>query len=237
VIEAGRKSVYLDLESPLDTEKLADPAYYLALHEDDLVVIDEVQRMPELFSTLRGLIDQGRRRGKKSGRFLLLGSASVDLLRQSESLAGRIAYIELSPLDVLEVPLQDHSDLWVRGGFPESFLADNAAESLNWRNAFIRTYLERDIPQFGPRIPATTLGRFWTMLAHVQGGLFNAAQLARGLAVDGTTVARYLDLLVDLMLVRRLQPFQANSFTRVGLRGDANLTGLAPEPCAPLRAA
>jgi predicted AAA+ superfamily ATPase len=210
VIEEGRKSVYLDLESPLDREKLADTVYYLTLHEDDLVVIDEVQRMPELFATLRGLIDQGRRRGKKSGRFLLLGSASAELLRQSESLAGRISYIELGPLDVLEVPVKNHALLWVRGGFPESFLATNAAESLRWRNAFIRTYLERDIPQFGPRIPATTLGRFWTMLAHVQGGIFNAAQLARGLAVEGKTVARYLDLLVDLMLVRRLPPFQAN---------------------------
>jgi predicted AAA+ superfamily ATPase len=210
VVAGGRRSVYLDLESPIDREKLADTVSYLSLHEDDLVIIDEVQRMPELFATLRGLIDRGRRRGKKSGRFLLLGSASVDLLRQSESLAGRIAYIELEPLDVLEVPVRDHALLWVRGGFPDSFLASDAAESLRWRNAFIRTYLERDIPQFGPRIPATTLGRFWTMLAHVQGGLFNAAQLARGLAVDGTTVARYLDLLVDLMLVRRLQPLHAN---------------------------
>jgi uncharacterized protein len=210
IVAAGRKSVYLDLESPIDREKLADTVSYLALHEDELVVIDEVQRKPELFATLRGLIDQGRRRGKKSGRFLLLGSASAELLRQSESLAGRISYIELGPLNVLEVPVEDHAILWVRGGFPESFLASDAAESLRWRNDFIRTYLERDIPQFGPRIPATTLGRFWTMLAHVQGGLFNASQLARGLAVDGTTVARYLDLLVDLMLVRRLQPVHAN---------------------------
>jgi uncharacterized protein len=210
VVAGGRKSVYLDLESPVDREKLADTVSYLSLHEDELVIIDEVQRMPELFATLRGLIDQGRRRGKKSGRFLLLGSASVDLLRQSESLAGRIAYIELEPLDVLEVPVKDHALLWVRGGFPESFLAADAAESLRWRDDFIRTYLERDIPQFGPRIPAATLGRFWTMLAHVQGGLFNASQLARGLAVDGTTVTRYLDLMVDLMLVRRLQPVHVN---------------------------
>jgi hypothetical protein len=206
----GRKSVYLDLESPLDREKLADPAFYLSSHEDELVILDEVQRMPELFATLRGLIDQGRRRGKKSGRFLLLGSASVDLLRQSESLAGRIAYLELTPFDVLEVPADRRRELWVRGGFPESFLAEDDSQSSIWRQDFIRTYLERDIPQLGPRIPATTLHRFWTMLAHVQGGLFNAAQLARGLAVDGKTVARYLDLMVDLMLVRRLQPFQTN---------------------------
>ena len=210
VIAEGRKSVYLDLESPLDREKLADPTFYLSEHEDDLVILDEVQRMPELFTTLRGLIDQGRRRGRKAGRFLLLGSASPDLLRQSETLAGRIAYVELAPLDVLETPVAQQNRLWVRGGFPESFLADSDARSLVWRQSFIRTYLERDIPQIGPRIPATTLHRFWTMLAHVQGGLLNAAQLARGLAVDGKTIARYLDLMVDLMLVRRLQPFQTN---------------------------
>jgi predicted AAA+ superfamily ATPase len=209
-VATGRKSVYLDLESPLDREKLGDPAFYLSGHEDDLVILDEVQRMPELFATLRGLIDQGRRRGKKSGRFLLLGSASVDLLRQSETLAGRIAYVELAPFSALEAPAARRNRLWVRGGFPESFLADSDARSLTWRQAFIRTYLERDIPLLGPRIPATTLLRFWTMLAHVQGGLFNAAHLAQGLAVDGKTVARYLDLMVDLMLVRRLQPFQAN---------------------------
>ncbi len=206
----GRRSVYLDLESPLDREKLSDATFYLSGHEDELVILDEVQRAPELFATLRGLIDQGRRRGKKAGRFLLLGSASADLLQQSETLAGRIAYIELPPLDVLEVGADMRRELWVRGGLPESFLADDESRSLIWRQALIRTYLERDIPQLGPRIPASTLHRFWTMLAHVQGGLFNAAQLARGLAVDGKTVARYLDLMVDLMLARRLQPFQAN---------------------------
>ena len=210
IIAAGRPSIYLDLESPVDREKLSDPVFFLSTQQDKLVILDEVQRMPELFSTLRGLIDKSRRRGKTSGSFLLLGSASVDLLRQSETLAGRIAYIELSPLDVLETPADQHSKLWVRGGFPESFLADSPSNSLLWRQYFIRTYLERDIPQLGPRIPATTLHRFWTMLAHVQGGLFNAAQLARGLAVDGKTIARYLDLMTDLMLVRRLQPFQNN---------------------------
>lgn len=146
---------------------------------------------------------------------MLLGSASVDLLRQSETLAGRIAYIEMSPLDVLEIPAGKRDRLWVRGGFPESYLADDDMHSLIWRQAFIRTYPERDIPQLGPRIPVTTLHRFWTMLAHVQGGLFNAAQLARGLAADGKTVARYLDLMVELMLVRRLQPFQSNAGKRL----------------------
>jgi hypothetical protein len=210
VIAATRESVYLDLGSLGDRDKLIDPVLYLSGHENKLVILDEVQRMPELFAALRGLIDAGRRRGRTSGRFLLLGSASVELLRQSETLAGRIAYIEMSPLDVLETPDGRQTDLWVRGGFPESFLASDSSRSLIWRQSFIRTYLERDIPQLGPRIPATTLQRFWTMLAHVQGGLFNAAQLARGLAVDGKTVVRYLDLLADLMLVRRLQPFQSN---------------------------
>ena len=211
-----RPSIYLDLESPRDREKLAaDPVAYLTSHQDRLVILDEVQRMPDLFATLRGLIDRGRRQGRKSGRFLLLGSASSELLRQSETLAGRIAYIEMTPFDVLEIPSAGHDRLWVRGGMPESFLAADDAESLAWREDFIRTYLERDIPQFGPRIPATTLNRFWTMLAHNQGCLFNATHLARGLAVDGKTVARYLDLLVDLMLVRRLMPFQSNAGKRL----------------------
>jgi hypothetical protein len=210
-IAAERPSVYLDLESPADREKLADAALYLSGHEDKLVIIDEVQRAPELFQTLRGLIDQGRRRNLRAGRFLLLGSASIDLLRQSgESLAGRIAYVELGPLSVLEAEGDAREALWIRGGFPDSFLAENDEASAIWRENFIRTYLERDIPQLGPRVPAETLRRFWTMLAHVQGGLLNAAQLARGLDVDGKTVARYLDLLVDLLLVRRLPPFHAN---------------------------
>lgn len=204
-------SVYLDLESPADREKLSDPEHYLARHEDKLAILDEVQRAPELFQTLRGLIDRGRKKGKPAGRFLLLGSASIDLLKQSgESLAGRIAYLELNPLDVTEVGSDALETLWMRGGFPDSFLAVSDAASIIWRDNFIRTYLERDIPQLGPRIPAETLRRFWTMLSHNQGGVLNAAQLARGLAVDGKTVARYLDLLVDLLLVRRLPPYSAN---------------------------
>jgi predicted AAA+ superfamily ATPase len=210
-IAAGRPSVYLDLEDPADREKLSDAALYLSGHEDKLVILDEVQRTPELFQTLRGLIDKGRRRNIRAGRFLLLGSASIDLLRQSgESLAGRIAYVELGPLSVLEADGDARETLWIRGGFPDSFLAETDKASAIWRENFIRTYLERDIPQLGPRVPAETLRRFWTMLAHVQGGTLNAAQLARGLGVDGKTVARYLDLLVDLLLVRRLPPLHAN---------------------------
>lgn len=204
-------SVYLDLESAADRAKLSDPELYLADHEDRLVILDEVHRVPDVFQSLRGLIDRGRRKGRRAGRFLLLGSASIDLLRQSgETLAGRIAYLELTPLDVLEVDAKDRDRLWVRGGFPDSFLAPNEGRSLSWRENFIRTYLERDVPQLGPRIPAETLRRFWVMLAHTQGGLLNAAALARGLGVDGKTIAKYLDLMVDLLLVRRLTPWHRN---------------------------
>lgn len=212
----ARPSLYLDLESPSDRAKLSDPERYLAEHEDELVILDEVHRTPELFQSLRGLVDRGRRRGKRAGLFLLLGSASMDLLKQSgESLAGRIAYLELSPFAALEVEVARMDRLWLRGGFPPSFLAGSDAASLKWRQDFIRTYLERDIPQFGPRIPAETLRRFWTMLAHGQASLLNAATLARGLGVDGKTVARYLDLLVDLLLVRRLPAWHRNAGKRL----------------------
>lgn len=206
-----REAVYLDLESAADRAKLADPELYLASHEGKLVILDEVHRLPDLFQSLRGLIDQGRRRGRRTGRFLLLGSASMDLLRQSgETLAGRIAYLELAPIDALEADSKRLDALWLRGGFPDCLLATNDAQSLRWRENFIRTYLERDIPQLGPRIPAETLRRFWTMLAHNQGSLLNAAQLARGLGVANNTVASYLDLLVDLLLVRRLPAWHRN---------------------------
>jgi predicted AAA+ superfamily ATPase len=206
-----KRAIYLDLESEADRAKLSEPELYLAEHEDKLVILDEIQRTPQLFPTLRVLIDAGRRRGRKNGRFLVLGSASIDLLKQSsESLAGRIRYLELAPLDAGEVARKRLDTLWLRGGFPESFLAASDAASLRWRTDFIRTYLERDIPQLGPRIPAETLRRLWTMLAHQQGGLLNAATLARALAVDGKTVASYLDLLVDLLLVRRLAPWHGN---------------------------
>jgi predicted AAA+ superfamily ATPase len=217
-LEVGetRPSLYLDLEAASDRAKLSDPERYLAGHEDALVILDEVHRMPELFQSLRGLIDRGRRRGKTAGRFLLLGSAAIDLLKQSgESLAGRISYLELAPFDVTEVPGDARDRLWLRGGFPSSLLASGDARSLSWRRDFIRTYLERDIPQFGPRIPAETLRRFWTMLAHNQTTMLNAASMARGLGVDGKTVANYLDLLVDLLLVRRLPAWHRNAGKRL----------------------
>lgn len=205
----SRSSIYLDLESPADLNKLADPELYLSEHADKLVILDEIHRLPDIFPVLRGLIDRARRRGDKTGRFLILGSAAPDLLRQSsETLAGRIAYFELPPFTIREV---DELDLlWLRGGFPESFLARSMRASGRWRQNFLRTYLERDIPQLGPRIPSETLRRFWMMLAHHQSGLHNAANLARGLAVDGKTIANYLDLLTDLLLVRRLVPWHGN---------------------------
>ena len=212
-LEVGKRfdTLYLDLESEQDRARLAQPELYLADHQDKLVILDEVHRAPGLFPVLRGLIDRARRAGRASGLYLLLGSATLDLLQQSgESLAGRISYLELAPFNVLETPRLPADALWVRGGFPDSLLARDAARSLRWRQDFIRSYLERDIPQFGRRIAAETLRRLWTMLAHHQGGLLNTAQFARNLGVDAKTAAGYLDLLVDLLIVRRLPPWHAN---------------------------
>jgi predicted AAA+ superfamily ATPase len=213
-ISEARPSVYLDLENRLDLEKVRDIVVFHADNSNKLIILDEVQRLPEVFAPLRGIIDQERRKGNKTGQFLFLGSASIDLLQQSsESLAGRIAYLELYPINALEYAadsIEKINPLWLRGGFPESLLAASDADSLGWRRDFIRTYLERDIPQLGPRIPAETLDRFWTMLAHNQGSVLNAAHLARNLDVSGTTIGRYLDLMTDLLLVRRLKPWTFN---------------------------
>ena len=210
-IAEARDAVYLDMERSADRQILEEPDLYLDDQMGKLVVIDEVQLMPGLFGALRGQIDRRRRAGYRTGQFLLLGSASNTLLQQSaESLAGRVSYHELTPFTLDELGQGALPALWLRGGFPESFLAASDRASLSWREDFIRTYLERDIPSFGLRIPAETLRRFWTMLAHDQGGLLNAAKLAAGLGVSGQSVARYLDLLVDLMLVRRLPPWHAN---------------------------
>ena len=208
-IARERDAVYLDLERPRDLAKIADIEQFCAFNADKLVVLDEVQRMPGLFAPLRGVIDERRRSGRKSGQFLLLGSASIELLKQSgETLAGRAAYTELHPFDLTETG--DAHGLWCRGGLPESYLAGSDADSLDWRIDFTRTYLERDVPQLGPRIPAETLRRFWTMLAHNQGQIFNASAFARGLDMNGVTVGRYLNVMVDLLLVRRLQPWTGN---------------------------
>ena len=221
--ELGEQALYLDLELPSDRAKLAEPELYLKQHESHLVILDEIHRLPGIFETLRSLIDQRRRKGSRSRHFLLLGSASIELLKQSaESLAGRISYQELAPFSVVEVGKtlgrteNNPADrLWVRGGFPDSFLAASDESSFAWRTAFIQTYLERDVPALGPRIPAETLRRYWQMLAHNQGQMLNAAQLASGLGVSGHTVARYLDIMVDLLLVRRLQPWAANAKKRL----------------------
>ena len=214
--ERRGSAVYLDLELPSAQRQLDDPEAFLLAQGKRLVILDEVQRMPNLFAVLRGVIDIRRREGEASGQFLLLGSASGTLLRQaSESLAGRIAQLELPPFQAREVlppnaAASALNPLWLRGGFPLSWLATADAASLGWREAFIATYLEREIPALGPRIPATTLRRLWTMLAHAQGALLNQSQLAASLAISGQTVARYIDLLCDLMLVRRLPAWHGN---------------------------
>ena len=217
-IVAARNALYLDLESPRDLAKLSDIEQFCLNNTDKLLVLDEIQRIPELFAPLRSIIDQRRRSGQKQGQFLLLGSASIELLKQSsESLAGRIAFAELFPFDALEIEptAMTVQTLWLRGGFPESCLAESDTLSQKWRWDFIRTYLEKDIPLLGPRIPAETLRRLWTMLAHNQGATLNASSLAAGLGVSGQTVGRYIDLLVDLLLVRRLQPWRSNAGKRL----------------------
>jgi predicted AAA+ superfamily ATPase len=209
-------ALYLDLELPSAQRQLDDPEAFLMAHAQQLVILDEVQRMPELFGVLRGVIDQRRRMGQAFGQFLLLGSATGVLMQQSsESLAGRVAYVALPPLQASEIftgvhSVADLNALWVRGGFPLSWLAETDAASMTWREVFIATYLEKDIPALGPRIPATTLRRLWTMLAHHQGELLDQSKLAAALAISGQTVGRYIDLLCDLMLVRRLPAWHGN---------------------------
>jgi predicted AAA+ superfamily ATPase len=210
VAAAHPGAIVLDMERESDRAAIAQPGLFFPRYRDRLVVLDEVQHAPALFQALRPEIDAHRR----PGRFLLLGSASGELLRQSgESLAGRVAYLELTPLLACEVApdLQALQTLWLRGGFPLSYLAADDAAAFHWRQDFLRTFLQRDLPGMGLRVPAETLRRFWTMLAHLQGQLFNASQL--GVALGGashTTTARYLDTLVDTMMVRRLEPQLAN---------------------------
>lgn len=207
------RAIYLDLERPVDQRRLQDADAFLRGQTGKLVVIDEIHRAPALFETLRGIIDDRRAAGDRTGHFLLLGSAAIDLMRQaSETLAGRVDYVDLSPIDALELPAQvgDVNRLWVRGGFPESLLAPDDVASMNWRRSFIRSYLERDVPMFAPRLPAETIGRLWTMLAHAQATPLNQSKLASSLAVSTPAVTRYIDLLVDLLLVRRLRPWSGN---------------------------
>ena len=206
-------SIYLDLEAPEDLLKLSDPTSFLSGHADKLVILDEIQRSPELFLVLRGLIDKSREQERRAGQFLLFGSGSMDLMRQSsESLAGWISYIEMSGLNLAEIDRnqQHRQTLWLRGGFPDSYLAADDDVAMDWLENLIRTYLERDIPQMGFRVPAARLRRLWTMLAHLQGETINYSKLASNLEVDAKTVSHYIDILTDLLLVRRLEPWHTN---------------------------
>lgn len=203
----GKDAIYLDLERPSDLVKLSDAELYLEGHVSSLVILDEIQRVPGLFPVMRSLVDARRR----PGRFLVLGSASPDLVQgASESLAGRIAYLELGPLHASEVAVRKGEQLWLRGGFPDSFLKASDQSSFGWREAFVQTFLERDIPALGLRLPVAQLRRFWQMLAHGHGQLWNASTLAAGLGLSAPTVRRYLDLLQDTFMVRQLQPYSAN---------------------------
>lgn len=217
----GKESAYLDLELDTDLNKLSDPESYLRRFEDKLLIIDEVQRKPDLFRMLRGLVDIRKRAGESSGQFLLLGSASRDLLQQSsESLAGRIRYLELTPFSALEIFKNDKlgfnpEKLWFRGGFPDSYLATSDDESWEWRNDFISTYVERDIPQMGPQIPATRMKKFWTMLAHYHGQQVVLSEIGKSLEVSHPTIKTYLDILTDFYMVRQIQPWAGNTKKRM----------------------
>ena len=206
-----RPSIYLDLEKPEDLALLANAGRYLRDNGDKLIVLDEIQRAPDLFMVLRGVIDDNRAAGRKAGQFLILGSASMDLLRQSsESLAGRIGYVDMGGLNVLETGPEHTRRLWLRGGFPDSYLTDTDGFAFRYNEDLVRTYLERDIPQFGFDIPADRLRRLWTMLAHLQGQNVNFNQLATSLELDRRKVVHYTDILVGLKLVRSLLPWHAN---------------------------
>jgi len=202
-------SVYIDLELPSDYNKLNEPEFYLSEQKNKLIIIDEIQQKPELFSIIRALVDQNR----KSGRFLILGSSSPDLIKQSsESLAGRIVFHNLSTFLITELERDKKTidKLWIRGGFPDSFLAKDEEVSLAWRESFIKTYLERDIPNFGIKIPSIQLRRFWMMLAHSHGSLWNASKIASALGVSAPTAKYYLDILEETFIVRNLPPFYSN---------------------------
>lgn len=211
-------AVYLDLERPADLRRVDDADSYLRSLAPRLVVLDEVHRSPGLFEVLRGVIDDNRRASFRTGQFLLLGSASLDLIQlSSESLAGRISHLELAGINVDEAREANISEdtVWLRGGFPDSLTAGTDRESAQWRTDLIRSYLERDVPMFAPRLPGEALRRLWTMLAHTSGGLLNASRLATNIGVSSPTVDRYIDLLADLGLVRRLQPWHLNVGKRV----------------------
>ena len=207
VIEKIPKAVHLDLERPADLNKLTDPEAFFSQFSDQMICLDEIQRTPDIFPILRGVIDRNRR----NGQFLILGSASRDLIRQSsESLAGRLSYIEITPFSQREASFTDQATHWLQGGYPTSLLTDNNEISVQWREDYIRTFLERDIPQLGFRIPANTLGRFWRMLAHSHGQVLNASKLAGSMGVSSHTIRKYIDLLEQTFVVRALPPHTEN---------------------------
>lgn len=211
IISEIRGAVYLDLERASDVSKLRDPEAFFSLNSDKLICLDEIQRVPELFPVLRSIMDENR----KNGQFIILGSASPDLIKQSsETLAGRISYFELTPFLLKEVS-EDHDlrplrKLWLRGGFPRSFLASNEKESFEWRIDFIRTFLERDIPQLGFRTPAKTLARFWSICAHLHGQLLNSSKLGESMGVSHHSVRSYVDMLEQSFVLRVLRPYESN---------------------------
>jgi hypothetical protein len=203
-----KECIYLDLESPLDMNKLSDPELYLTNHRNECIILDEIQRIPNLFPILRSIVDKDLR----PGRFIILGSASPILIRDSsETLAGRIVYNELAPFNLLEIE-KDHSinDHWFLGGFPNSILKQNYKDSILWLDAFIRTYIERDLPMLGLNISSSLLRRFWTMIAHWHGNILNSSNLSKSLGITSPTVNRYLDFLENAFIINRLYPFSIN---------------------------
>jgi predicted AAA+ superfamily ATPase len=216
-----KESAYLDLELDSDLAKLGDPEAYLKRFDNKLLIIDEVQRQPDLFRLLRGLVDMRKRAGEAAGQFLLLGSASRDLIQQSsETLAGRIRFLELSPFSVLEAYYADRSKfdlekLWLRGGFPDSYLAATDDDSWDWRSDFIASYVEKDIPLMGPQIAAATMRRLWSMLAHGNGQQVNYSGLGQSLGVSYKTIKNYIDTLTDFYMVRQVPPWSGNTKKRL----------------------
>ena len=206
-------SLYLDLENPSDVAKLANPLLFFNANSECLICLDEIQRMPEIFPLLRSVIDESSR----NSQFLLLGSASPDLLKQSsESLAGRISYKELTPFLFDEIRnAYQLKRYWVRGGFPRSFLAANDEISFEWLDSFIKTFLERDIPQLGFNMPANNIRRLWIMCAHLNGEVLNASKISESLGVSSVTVKKYLDILSDTYMIRLLKPFESNTKKRI----------------------
>ena len=207
LMEKHLRGIYLDLERKSHINKLRDPEAFLNHNKTSFICFDEIQRLPEIFPLLRSVVDERA----KNKNFLVLGSASRDLLKQSsESLAGRISYLEITPFTLFELNHKDTTNLWLRGGFPKSFLSRNQELSNEWRENYIRTFLERDIPQLGFSIPSHLIGRLWQMLAHDQGQLLNSSKLASSLGVTAHTVNSYIQILEQTFLVRLLPPFEAN---------------------------